>query len=70
MSTRAVHLTTFFLGKLEETVYQYFVHIPLLVTDNDSFDQRKVENDRKICFMINLDENIAQDWDRTRDPWI
>ena len=26
---------TFFLGKLEQAVYQYFVHILSLVTDNN-----------------------------------
>ena len=32
---RSVHLTTlFFLGKLEQAVNQYFVHILLLVTEN------------------------------------
>ena len=36
MAGRSVHLTTlFFLGKLEQAVNQYFVHIPLLVTDNN-----------------------------------
>ena len=33
---RSVHLTTlFFLGKLEQAVNQYFVHILSLVTDNN-----------------------------------
>ena len=31
----SVHLTTFFLGKLEQAVNQYFVQILSLVTDND-----------------------------------
>ena len=36
MSGRSVHLTTlFFLGKLEQAVNQYFVHIVLLVTDTN-----------------------------------
>ena len=30
---RSVHLTTLFLGKLEQAVNQYFVHILSLVTD-------------------------------------
>ena len=33
MAGRSVHLTTLFLGKLEQAVNQYFVHILLLVTD-------------------------------------
>ena len=33
---RSVHLTTlFFLGKLEQAVNQYFVHILSLITDNN-----------------------------------
>ena len=36
MAGRSVHLTTlFFLGKLEQAVNQYFVHILSLVTDNN-----------------------------------
>ena len=36
MSGWSVHLTTlFFLGKLEQAVHQYFVHILSLVTDNN-----------------------------------
>ena len=35
MAGRAVHLTPFFLGKLEQAVNQYFVHILSLVTDNN-----------------------------------
>ena len=36
MSRRSVHLTTLFLlGKLEQAVNQYFVHILSLVTDNN-----------------------------------
>ena len=34
MSGRSVHLTTLFLGRLEQAVNQYFMHILLLVTDN------------------------------------
>ena len=33
MAGRSVHLTSLFLGKLEQAVYQYFVHILSLVTD-------------------------------------
>ena len=37
MAGRSVYLTTlFFLGKLEQAVNQYFLHILLLVTDNNS----------------------------------
>ena len=32
---RSVHLTTLFLGKLEQAVNQYIVHIRSLVTDNN-----------------------------------
>ena len=35
MAGRSVHLTAFFLGKLEQAVSQYFVHILSLVTDNN-----------------------------------
>ena len=36
ISGRSVHLTTiFFLGKLEQAVNQYFVHILSIVTDNN-----------------------------------
>ena len=36
MAGRSVNLTTLFLGKLEQAVNQYFVHILSLVTDNNS----------------------------------
>ena len=36
MVGRSVRLTTLFLGKLEQAVNQYFVHMPSLVTDNKS----------------------------------
>ena len=36
MAGRSAHLTTLlFLAKLEQAVNQYFVHILLLVTDNN-----------------------------------
>ena len=35
MAGPLVHLTIFFLGKLEQAVNQYFVHILSLVTDNN-----------------------------------
>ena len=36
MAGRSVHLTTLFLGKFEQAVNQYFLHILSLVTDNNS----------------------------------
>ena len=36
MVGRSVHLTTFFLGKLEQAFNHYFVHILSFVTDNNS----------------------------------
>ena len=56
MAGRSVHLTTLFLGKLEQAVNQYFVHILSLVTDNNS---RREENDHRNYVMINLHV-----WDR------
>ena len=35
MAGRSVHLTTLFLGRLEQAVNQSFVHILSLVTDNN-----------------------------------
>ena len=35
MAGRSVHLTTLFLGKPEQAVNKYFVHILSLVTDNN-----------------------------------
>ena len=35
MAGRSAHPTTLFLGKLEEAINQYFVHILSLVTDNN-----------------------------------
>ena len=49
MSGGSVHLTTFFLGKLEYAVNQYFVHILSLVTDNNpSWISEREENGRMI----------------------
>ena len=43
MAGRSVSLTTlFFLGKLEQAVNQYFVHILSLVTDNVSAEGRRM----------------------------
>ena len=39
MTGRSVHLSTFFLGKLEQVVNQYFVYILSLVTDNNPSDE-------------------------------
>ena len=45
MAGRSVHLITFFfLGKLEQAVNQYFVHILLLVTDNKISKGAKIRN--------------------------
>ena len=48
MAGRSSHITTlFFLGKLEQAVNQYFVHILLLVTDsNPSFLNGSAEGRR------------------------
>ena len=35
MTGRSIHLTTLFLGKLEQAVNQYFVYILSVVTDNN-----------------------------------
>ena len=55
----------FFLGKLEQAVNQYFLHILLLVTDNNAswMIQRKDRN----YFMINLHKSMGLGWDPTRD---
>ena len=39
MTGRSVHLSTFFPGKLEQVVNQYFVYILSLVTDNNPSDE-------------------------------
>ena len=77
IAERSVHLTTlFFLGKLEQAVNQFFVHILLLVTDSNPswMIQRKGEewpkNDRRNYFLINIHESMGPSRDRTRDPWI
>ena len=53
---------TFFLGKLEQAVNQYFVHIltPILL---EGFIGRE-ENDRRNYLMINLHESMGPDRDR------
>ena len=56
---------TFSLGKLEQVVNQFFVHILLLVTDNNPSEGRR--NDRRNYFMINLHESMGPGRDPTRD---
>ena len=58
MAGQSVHITTLFLGKLEQAVNQYFVHIFSLVIDkqpflNDSEEGRRmtVEN---ITWLISI----------------
>ena len=70
---RLVHLTnnSFFLGKLDQGLNQCFVHILLLVTDNNpSWTSSREENNRRNYFMINLHESMGPSWDQTRDPLI
>ena len=59
-------------GWLEQAVNQYFVHILLLVTDNNSswMIQQNGENDRRNYFMINLHESMGRGQDRTHNQWI
>ena len=69
MLGRSVHLTTLFLGKLDQAVYQYFVQILSVVTDNNPYlISRREENSRRNYFMINLQESMGPCQDRTRDP--
>ena len=49
----------FYLGKLEQVVNQYYVHILSLVTDNHPSGIE--ENDRRNYFMINLHESMGPD---------
>ena len=51
----------FFLGKLEQAVNQYFVHLLLLVTDTNPSSMDlwgREENDGRKYFMINLHESM------------
>ena len=51
---------TFFLGKLNQAVKQYFVHILKLVTDNNpSWISRREENGHR--------NDFTKEWDRTCD---
>ena len=50
----SVHLTTLFLGKLEQAVDQYFVYIVLHPFSSESVEE---END-----VINLQESTGQAW--------
>ena len=43
---------TFFMGKLEQAVYQFFVHILLLVTDNNPFFNDTAERRRMTVEII------------------
>ena len=62
---------TFFLSKLDLTVNQYFVHILLLVTDNNpSLIRGSEENGRRNHFWINFHESMGLGQDQTPDPWI
>ena len=65
-------LPHFFLGKLEQTVNQYFVHILSLLTDNNPswMIQQKGGEWRRNYFKINLRESMGPDRDQTHDPWI
>ena len=64
MAGRSVHVTIFFLVKLEQAINQYFVHILLLVTGNNPswMTQRKGGEWPKNYFITNLHE--------THDPSI
>ena len=54
---RSVHqMIRFFLGKLEQAVNQYFVHMLSLVNNNNP---TREENDRRINFIINLLESMG-----------
>ena len=46
---RSVHITTLFLGKLEQAVNQYYVYILSLVTDNNPSGRE--ENDSRNYFI-------------------
>ena len=62
---------TFFLGKLDLVVNQYFMHTISLVTyNNPSWIRGREENVRKNYFMINLKESMRLGRDLTSDPWI
>ena len=52
MAGRSVHLTTFFPGKLEQAVSQYFVHILSLVTVNNPFLNDSAEGRRMTIGII------------------
>ena len=59
MAGQSFHLTTFFLGKLEQAVNQYFVHILSLVTTLIERFSGREENNRRNYFMINLQESMG-----------
>ena len=72
MAGRSVHITTLFLGKLEQTVNKYFVHIFSLKLTTILLERfsRREENDHRNYFKINLHESMGPGPDRTRYPWI
>ena len=56
------------LNKRLTSLRQYFVHILLLVTDNNPSWME--ENDLRNYFMVNLHESMGPSLDQTSDPWI
>ena len=65
---RSVHLAHFFLGKLEQAVNQCFVHVLLIVTDNNLAEGRRMTVDI-ISWSIST-KSIRLDRDPTPDSWI
>ena len=58
---------TFFLGKLDYAVNQYFVHILRLLLTTTILE---LAGGRRNYFMINLHESTGPGQNQTRDPWI
>ena len=59
----------FFLGKLDLVVNQYFLHILLLVTDNNpSWISGREENGGRNYFIIELNKSIGPGRDWTHNP--
>ena len=62
MLGRSVHLTTFFfLGKLDQEVNQYFVHILSLVTDNNPSSISGREENESVIFSLSVSTKV---WDQ------
>ena len=61
---------TFFLGKLQLAVIQYFVHTLWLVTQQPFLNQWERENDRRNYFKIKIHKIMGPGLDPTLDPWI